>query len=74
MNKKYNLDTLLAEINKYHPGECKIVEKAYSYAEKMHSGQTRKSGDPYFIHPVRVAHTVAELGLDPQSVCADIAG
>ena len=70
MNKKYNLDTLLAEINKHHPGECEIVEKAYHYAEEKHSGQTRKSGDPYFIHPVRVAHTIAELGLDPQSICA----
>lgn len=67
---EYNLDTLLKAMRKYHSGDLSIVEKAYRYAEEKHSGQTRKSGEPYFIHPVRVAHTIASLELDPQSVCA----
>ena len=30
----------------------------------MHEGQLRRSGDPYFIHPVSVAGIIAELHLD----------
>lgn len=68
--KTYNLDTLLTEIKKYNNSDLSLVEKAYKYAEEKHKGQFRKSGEPYFIHPIRVAHTIAELELDPQSVCA----
>ncbi len=68
---KYNLDTLLERTRKYHNDEnLQIIEKAYAYAEEKHAGQVRKSGDPYFSHPVRVAHTVANLGLDAHSICA----
>lgn len=46
------------------------IQKAYSYAEKMHEGQVRQSGEPYISHPVAVAAVVAELGLDTDSICA----
>ena len=70
-NEELNLDTLIQKLKKYHPDDnFDIIKKAYEYAEKKHSGQERKSGEPYFIHPVHVAHIVAELGLDSQSICA----
>ena len=47
-----------------------MIEKAYNYAEKMHAGQLRKSGEPYIIHPLHVAYIVADLGLDTQTICA----
>ena len=47
----------------------KIVE-AYNYADSLHEGQFRLSGEPYISHPVAVARIVAELGLDTDSVCA----
>ncbi len=68
---EYNLDTLLQAIRKYHSNDdLQIVEKAYAYADEKHKEQVRKSGEPYIIHPVHVAHTIANFGLDPQSVCA----
>ncbi len=67
----FNLETLLAVLKKNNKAEdLQLVEKAYLYADEKHNGQKRKSGDPYFVHPVRVAHTIAELGLDAKSVCA----
>lgn len=47
----------------------KIV-KAYEYADSLHEGQFRLSGEPYISHPVAVATIVAELGLDSDSICA----
>ena len=32
--------------------------------------QLRKSGEPYIIHPVQVAYTLAELELDEATICA----
>lgn len=73
MNNKaeFNLDNLLKKIRKYHKADdLHIVEKAYHYAEEKHNGQKRKSGEPYIIHPAHVAHIIADLELDPQSICA----
>ena len=47
----------------------KIV-RAYEYAEKLHDGQFRVSGDPYISHPIAVAEIVAGLELDTDSICA----
>ena len=47
----------------------KIIE-AYDYADNLHEGQFRQSGEPYISHPVAVARVVAELGLDTDSICA----
>ena len=44
--------------------------RAYEYAESLHAGQFRLSGEPYISHPVAVATIVAGLGLDTDSICA----
>ena len=46
------------------------ITDAYYYADKLHEGQMRLSGEPYISHPVAVARIVAELGLDTDSICA----
>ena len=46
------------------------IQKAYEYADKLHEGQFRNSGDPYISHPIAVAEIVASLGLDTDSICA----
>ena len=68
------LDQMLARIQKYHPGDSyKLVEKAYHFAEKAHAGQTRKSGEPYFIHPCFVASILTELMIDAPTIAAGLA-
>ncbi len=65
------LEELSKRILDYHKSEdLSLVEKAYRYAEEKHEGQKRKSGEPYFTHPVQVAYSLADLGLDTQSICA----
>jgi GTP pyrophosphokinase len=54
-----------------HPkADFGIVERAYTTAERAHSGQTRKSGDPYITHPVAVAQLLADLGIGPAGLAA----
>lgn len=48
------------------------VHKAYLFAAQAHQGQQRYSGDPYIIHPLAVAHTLAEMRMDPQTIMAAI--
>ncbi len=43
---------------------------AYNFADELHKGQLRRSGDPYITHPLSVAEIVVELQLDTDSVCA----
>ena len=46
------------------------IMAAFDFAEAAHSDQRRVSGGPFFIHPVAVAETVAEWGLDTDAVVA----
>lgn len=47
-----------------------LVEAAYEFAREAHSGQYRKSGDPYITHPLETAMIVADLHLDETSLAA----
>ncbi len=46
------------------------IKRAGAYAESLHEGQFRVSGEPYISHPVAVAEIVIDLGLDTNSICA----
>lgn len=46
------------------------VRRAYYYAEQAHDGQTRRSGDPYIIHPLEVASILADMHMDHQILMA----
>ncbi|HYA23031.1 MAG TPA: bifunctional (p)ppGpp synthetase/guanosine-3',5'-bis(diphosphate) 3'-pyrophosphohydrolase [Terriglobales bacterium] len=49
-----------------------LVRKAYEYSQKIHSGQTRASGEPYLVHPLSVALVLAEMRMDPVAVAAGL--
>ncbi|WP_283582734.1 RelA/SpoT family protein [Limosilactobacillus difficilis] len=48
----------------------KKVDRAYHFAFVAHHDQRRKSGEPYIIHPIQVAGILANLRMDPDTVCA----
>lgn len=65
------LTDLVQRVTAYHPGaDVGLIERAFVYAKEAHEGQRRKSGDPYFVHPLSVALLIAELKLDTASLCA----
>ncbi len=66
-------EELIGRIRKYHPeDDMSLVQRAYDYAEKAHANQVRKSGDPYFSHPVAVAVILTDLMLDATTIAAGL--
>ena len=64
---------LIEQIKKYHPSDdFSLIEKAYKVADKAHEGQCRKSGEPYIMHPICVAITLAELEMDKETIIAGL--
>ncbi len=47
-------------------------EAAYNKAEELHNDQRRFSGAPYIVHPINVAYTLAELGMDASTIKAGL--
>ncbi len=56
----------------YSKEDQEIFKKAYTYAEKAHEGQTRLSGEPFFMHPYEVANILIELSLDISTIIAGL--
>ncbi len=68
-----SLDELFERIRVYFPNaDLSLIQKAYEFSEKAHSGQIRRSGDPYIIHPLGVAAILAELHLDLASIATGL--
>ena len=64
---------LIETVYEYRPGtDISMIEKAYRLAYDMHKDQKRKSGEPYIIHPLCVAITLAKLELDKETIVAGI--
>ncbi len=61
------LDILKATGKKY---DTEKITRAYQYANELHAGQFRVSGEAYISHPIAVAEIVAGLELDTDSICA----
>src|SRR5258708_12468218 len=64
------LENIFKAVPKLSIAERQMIEKAYKFACQAHEGQTRKSGEPYMIHPVAVAQILAELRKDAKVISA----
>ncbi len=64
---------LIRTIRKYHPSDdISMIEKAYRIARDAHTGQKRKSGEPYIIHPLCVAIILADLEMDKETIASGL--
>ncbi|HOG14984.1 MAG TPA: RelA/SpoT family protein [Candidatus Absconditabacterales bacterium] len=68
-----NLDILVQEIitkaQKYLPENSKEgILKAYHLAKKAHEGQSRLSGEPYIVHPLKSTIILMQLKPDLESI------
>ena len=63
------VDDLIALMRNYNPRTDEaLVRRAWEYGARMHEGQTRHSGEPYFTHPAAVAAILTEMRLDDATI------
>ena len=64
-----DVDDLIALVRNYNPRTNEaLIREAYAYANRMHHGQLRRSGEAYFTHPVSVAAILTEQQLDDATI------
>ena len=66
------LSEILAAMQSKSEADVALVTKAYEFAEKAHAPQKRYSGEPYFIHIAHVGHSIAEIGMDAETIAAGL--
>lgn len=73
MQDKYvrALDKLLRKLKRYSQYiDTKLVRNAFYFSFDAHKEQLRKSGEPYFEHPIEVAMILTDLKMDYITVAA----
>ena len=60
----------IADLIKKNPSG--LIARAYAFAEKAHRGQIRKSGGPYFTHPLATAETLALWHMDDATIATGL--
>ncbi len=66
------IEELIKNVKLYNKSGVKLITKAYEYANLMHDGQKRNSGEPYIIHPLNVAYILSEMHADTDTICAGL--
>ncbi len=67
------MDRLLALCEKkYSPEKVELIAKAVDFAKRVHEGQRRESGEPYYTHPEAVATMLANMDMGPDMVIAGL--
>ncbi|MCZ6526188.1 MAG: RelA/SpoT family protein [Gammaproteobacteria bacterium] len=69
----YTINDLEKLIRSYlETDEVLKVRRAYEFSAKAHAGQHRVSGEAYIHHPLEVAHILADMHMDHQTLIAAI--
>ena len=64
------IDGLIERVSNYESNNLELIRKAYDYADYMHSGQLRQSGEAYITHPLNVAYIASIMSADIDTICA----
>ncbi len=65
------IDELIQRVQTYAPdADTEIIREAFVFAEEAHHEQKRASGEPYIVHPLATAMTIAEMKLPPLMIIA----
>ena len=72
--KQVTFEECMENVKTYikRPENIELIQKAYDFAYEHHKGQFRKSGEPYVIHVIQVANTLAEMHCGPKTIAAGL--
>jgi GTP diphosphokinase / guanosine-3',5'-bis(diphosphate) 3'-diphosphatase len=66
-------EDILDKVESYRPEfDEELLQKAYIFSAREHRGQVRSSGEPYLVHPLAVAHILADMRLDETSIAVGL--
>lgn len=66
------LNDILTAMKSNESADIALVSKAYEFAQKAHEGQKRYSGEAYFSHIAEVGFSIADIGMDAQTIAAGL--
>jgi GTP diphosphokinase / guanosine-3',5'-bis(diphosphate) 3'-diphosphatase len=67
------VEKLLSTLKAYSPqADESLLLRAFQFAEKAHTGQTRASGEDYITHPLEVAMILTETHMDVETLVAAV--
>jgi guanosine-3',5'-bis(diphosphate) 3'-pyrophosphohydrolase len=67
----HTIEDVIVEATRQRPNfNVGLVQRAHEVAAAAHEGQLRSSGEPYISHPVEVAHYLANLQMDAETIAA----
>ena len=62
---KQAFDNVREKVHTLRPNEdLAPLDKAFEFAARLHAGQTRKSGEPYLMHPLAVTDLLVDQQMD----------
>ncbi len=68
-----NIDELCERVLAYDPkADTALIRQAYAFADEAHRGQKRATGEPYIIHPLATASTLADMHLPVAIIAAGL--
>ena len=72
--KQVTFEECMENVKTYikRPENIELIQKAYDFAYEHHKGQFRKSGEPYVIHVIQVANTLAEMHCGPKTIAVGL--
>ena len=72
--KQVTFEEYMENVQTYikRPENIELIQKAYDFAYEHHKGQFRKSGEPYVIHVIQVANTLALMHCGPKTIAAGL--
>lgn len=66
-----SIDSLVHKVRSYNgKGDTRLIRDAYEFARHHHAHQVRKSGEEFILHPLGVAHILADLQMDEVTLAA----
>ncbi len=61
---------IISLLQSHSDTDTALIKKAYEFAKRVHEGELRKSGEPYFNHCFATAKNLAELGMGATVIAA----
>jgi len=69
-----SIDHVLKQIETYikNPDSIATIKRAFQFAFEQHKDQLRKSGEPYILHPIEVAHILSIWQTGPRTITSGL--